>query len=134
MLTIKFISGVNFNFISELYNLEDLKLYTCGITNINFLKNLNNIKQLNLTDNLISDISSLKNLINIEHLFLGGNKQIRFIPLFPNLKIIEIDFTSVKSIKTLYNIDFKYQKIHAKLKVLTKRNKYYIKLHQEIKK
>ncbi|MFW6306715.1 MAG: leucine-rich repeat domain-containing protein [Bacillota bacterium] len=62
----------DFNPLSNLRNIEFLKLQSTGISDISILENLENLKELLLHNNTINDITSLSNLENLE--ILGINK------------------------------------------------------------
>jgi Leucine-rich repeat (LRR) protein len=112
--TIKISSGFGFSDesdfsikgLSYLKNLKFLYCYDLGVENVNDLNALKNLNYVVLKENNLTDISGLTSSANLEFLDLSDSSKLSDItPLdkLKNIKLINLSYTSVKSLNGLEN-------------------------------
>ena len=92
--------------LSFLKNLKFLYMWGLGIDNVNDLNTLENLNYVKLQENNLTDISGLTSSANLEFIDLGSSDNLSDItPLgkLTNIKLIDVSFTSLKSLKGLEN-------------------------------
>lgn len=77
--------------LSDVWELRELSLSSCGIKDISALRELKNLEYLDLTANRITDISPLSGLEGLKELRLEGNEISDARPLSGLTKLIRLD-------------------------------------------
>ncbi|MDP8234242.1 MAG: leucine-rich repeat domain-containing protein [Candidatus Saelkia tenebricola] len=88
---------------SDMQQLTELDLSSCGIHDITGLEYATNLRNLDLTNNQITDITPLGNLINLNEVNISYNqiRDIRVIANLPNLTILRASYNLIKDITAL---------------------------------
>ena len=92
--------------LSDVWELTQLRLSDCDITDISSLGELTNIQNLRLYYNNITDVSALSHLVNLTELVLFGNdiRDISALEALENLVTLDLNYTLVSDISPLKNL------------------------------
>ena len=93
----------NISMLSNLQNLEELKIFDNYVEDITSLKNLKSLRVVDLGKNIIKDISPLRGLNNIEYLNLRNNNISDIAPLEDviNLRFLDVSGNKIHDISFL---------------------------------
>ncbi|GAG68715.1 unnamed protein product, partial [marine sediment metagenome] len=92
--------------LTNLKELEILRLKGCSLKTIRNLENFLKLKELDLSSNHISEITGLNNLISLKSLNLDGNNlmEIKGLDNLRNLGELTLDYNKINEIKGLENL------------------------------
>ena len=108
------------DWVSELTNLEDLRINRTNISNILGLENLTNLRKINLSINQLSNVESVKHLQKLTDVDFSGNLIQDPEPIFqlPNIENVDLESNFIKSLKGLHR-DSKIKSLQLSNNILT---------------